>query len=131
MASGAIDIHQLVRLIEEKGAEVLLPQNLPEKWLIRLSEAAIDARKRGMTPPLALRIAVLSLKERQTVKEREAAKREKKYDALDFEAWILLYSRDLEFETARRQGADEKLKNNPAYLRRLEHPASLEDYLEH
>ncbi len=131
MALGPIDIHQLVRLIEEKGGEVLLPRNLPDKWLGRLSEAAIDARKRGLTPPLAIRIAVLSLKERRAVKEKEAPKREKKYDALDFEAWVLLYSRDLEFETARRQGADERLKDNPAYLRRVENPPTLEDYFEH
>ena len=131
MAPGIINVEQFVKFIEEKGPQILLPQNLPEKWLLRLYEAAVGAKKTQKTSPLAIRLAVLSLKERRAVKERDVPIREKKYNALDFEAWILLYSRDLEFEAVRRQGGSDKLKTDPAYLQRIENPPAIEDYFEH
>lgn len=123
MASGTIDLRQFVKLIEEKGPQILLPQNLPEKWLLRLSEAAVEAKRRQQTPPIAIRLAVLSLREKRVVKERDVLKREKKYEAPDFEEWILRYSRDLEVETVRRQGGGDKLKT--------ENPPAIEDYFEY
>ncbi len=122
-----INIAQLVALVEEKGPQILLPHNLPEKWLQRLSGAAVEARRRQQTPPLAIRVAVLSIRERRAVKEREIPKREKKYNPSDLEEWILLYSRDLEWEAIRRQGGGDKLKADPAFQRLTDNPPGIEN----
>ncbi len=103
MGSDSIDIAQFVKLIEEKGTDILEPKNLPEKWLLRLSSAAVAEKRIGKSPPLAIRIAVLSLKEKRAVKERDVPKREKKYEALDLEEAILRYCLDLELEALRRR----------------------------